>query len=150
MEEPQKGNQFGTFAGVFTPSILTILGVIMFLRSGFVIGQAGILHAILILVLAENHPDRRSDPWLTMPGFRRRFVLSYPQIPLGSCWQIILPRLMWSLWVSKNLRKGKAQGSFFRRQIIFLRPCPQQSWFIQAVRPTCSNSVIWKWLRKSA
>jgi solute carrier family 12 sodium/potassium/chloride transporter 2 len=53
MEEPQKGNQFGTFAGVFTPSILTILGVIMFLRSGFVIGQAGILHAILILVLAE-------------------------------------------------------------------------------------------------
>ncbi|MCF7974838.1 MAG: amino acid permease [Phycisphaerae bacterium] len=51
--EPQKGNQFSTFAGVFTPSILTILGVIMFLRSGFVIGQAGILYAIVILVLAE-------------------------------------------------------------------------------------------------
>lgn len=51
--EPQKGNKFSTFAGVFTPSILTILGVIMFLRSGFVIGQAGILYAILILILAE-------------------------------------------------------------------------------------------------
>lgn len=51
--EPQKGNQFSTFAGVFTPSILTILGVIMFLRAGFVIGQAGIIHAVIILVLAE-------------------------------------------------------------------------------------------------
>lgn len=51
--ESKKGNQFSTFGGVFTPSVLTILGVIMFLRAGFVIGQAGIIHAILILVLAE-------------------------------------------------------------------------------------------------
>ncbi len=51
--EQNKGNQFSTFGGVFTPSILTILGVILFLRAGFVIGQAGILYALLILVLAE-------------------------------------------------------------------------------------------------
>jgi len=49
----QKGNQFGTFAGVFTPSILTILGVIMFLRAGYVIGQAGIIRTILILLAAQ-------------------------------------------------------------------------------------------------
>jgi len=49
----QKGNQFSTFAGVFTPSILTILGVIMFLRAGYVIGQAGIVNTILILCAAE-------------------------------------------------------------------------------------------------
>lgn len=49
----QKGHQFSTFAGVFTPSILTILGVIMFLRAGYVIGQGGIINAILILVIAE-------------------------------------------------------------------------------------------------
>ena len=49
----QKGNQFSTFAGVFTPSILTILGVIMFLRAGYVIGEAGILNTILILCVAE-------------------------------------------------------------------------------------------------
>ncbi|MFC1467747.1 amino acid permease [Verrucomicrobiota bacterium] len=48
-----KGKKFGTFAGVFTPSILTILGVIMFLRAGFVIGEAGIKNAILILLGAE-------------------------------------------------------------------------------------------------
>ncbi|MBN2313826.1 MAG: hypothetical protein JXM79_07840 [Sedimentisphaerales bacterium] len=40
----QKGNQFSTFAGVFTPSILTILGAIMFLRAGYVVGEAGIFN----------------------------------------------------------------------------------------------------------
>ncbi len=48
---PQK---FGTFAGVFTPSILTIFGVIMFMRAGYVVGQAGILQALAILVLAKS------------------------------------------------------------------------------------------------
>ncbi|MFK8038086.1 MAG: hypothetical protein AB8B74_07340 [Crocinitomicaceae bacterium] len=33
--------KYGTFAGVFTPSILTILGVIMYLRMGWVVGHAG-------------------------------------------------------------------------------------------------------------
>ena len=49
----QKGNQFSTFAGVFTPSILTILGVIMFLRAGYVVGEAGVLNTIFILCVAE-------------------------------------------------------------------------------------------------
>ncbi len=47
------GNNLGAFGGVFTPSILTILGVILFMRSGFVIGQAGIFHTILILCLSH-------------------------------------------------------------------------------------------------
>jgi len=49
----RKGNQFSTFAGVFTPSILTILGAIMFLRAGYVVGEAGIINTILILCAAE-------------------------------------------------------------------------------------------------
>lgn len=47
-------NRFGTFGGVFTPSILTIFGVIMFMRSGFVVGQAGIGGALLILLFAKS------------------------------------------------------------------------------------------------
>ncbi len=47
-------NQFGTFTGVFTPSILTILGVIMFMRAPFVIGEAGVFGALLILVVAKT------------------------------------------------------------------------------------------------
>ncbi len=47
-------NRLGTFGGVFTPSILTILGVILFMRAGFVIGQAGIFQALLILLLAKS------------------------------------------------------------------------------------------------
>jgi amino acid transporter len=45
--------RFGTFGGVFTPNVLTILGVIMFLRFGQITGQAGILHALLILLFAK-------------------------------------------------------------------------------------------------
>ena len=45
--------KFGTFAGVFTPSILTILGVIMYMRLGWVVGNAGLLGAIGIIVIAH-------------------------------------------------------------------------------------------------
>ena len=45
--------KFGTFAGVFTPSILTILGVIMYMRLGWVVGNAGLLGAILIIIIAH-------------------------------------------------------------------------------------------------
>ncbi|MGA8203942.1 MAG: amino acid permease [Woeseiaceae bacterium] len=46
-------SRFGTFGGVFTPNVLTILGVIMFLRFGQITGQAGIANAVLILVCAK-------------------------------------------------------------------------------------------------
>ncbi len=46
-------NRFTTFGGVFTPSILTILGVIMFMRANFVVGQAGVIGALVILLIAK-------------------------------------------------------------------------------------------------
>ncbi|MGD8523554.1 MAG: amino acid permease [Desulfobacterales bacterium] len=49
-----KRGTLGTFAGVFTPSILTILGIILFLRLGFVVGSAGLGRALLILCLANG------------------------------------------------------------------------------------------------
>ena len=45
--------KFGTFKGVFTASILTILGVIMFLRLGWVVGHAGLVGALLLVLLAH-------------------------------------------------------------------------------------------------
>ena len=44
----------GTFSGVFTPSILTILGIILFLRLGYVVGNAGLGQALLVLALANG------------------------------------------------------------------------------------------------
>ncbi len=49
----EKTNKFGTFGGVFTPCTLTILGVIMFLRFGIVIGNAGIVYGIAIVLMAK-------------------------------------------------------------------------------------------------
>jgi amino acid transporter len=48
-----KLKKFGTFGGVFTPSILTILGVIMYLRLPWIAGQAGLLVTIGIILLAH-------------------------------------------------------------------------------------------------
>jgi amino acid transporter len=48
-----KTGTLGTFAGVFTPSILTILGIILFLRLGYVVGSAGLARALIIISLAN-------------------------------------------------------------------------------------------------
>lgn len=45
--------KFGMFAGVFTPTVLTILGAIMYLRTGWVVGNAGLVGAIAIILLAH-------------------------------------------------------------------------------------------------
>lgn len=50
---PSSGYSFGTFQGVFVPTILTILGVVMYLRSGWVLGNLG-LPATLIMVTAAT------------------------------------------------------------------------------------------------
>jgi len=52
-DSPPSASRFGTFGGVFTPCTLTILGVIMFLRFGEVVGNAGALHAVLIVLAAK-------------------------------------------------------------------------------------------------
>ncbi len=44
----------GTFGGVFTPSILTILGVIMYLRFGWVVGQVGLVKTLIIVTLSTG------------------------------------------------------------------------------------------------
>ena len=43
---------FGTFAGVFTPTTLTILGVIMYIRQPWVVGNAGVIGALVIVLLS--------------------------------------------------------------------------------------------------
>ena len=53
-EAPQQGGAgFGTFAGVFTPSILTILGVVMYLLLPRVTGQAGLGGTLIIVAVAH-------------------------------------------------------------------------------------------------
>lgn len=48
------GYQFGTFKGVFTPSILTILGVIMYLRTGWVLGHVGLALTLVIVTVSSS------------------------------------------------------------------------------------------------
>jgi potassium/chloride transporter 4/5/6 len=49
----RRDEKLGTFIGVFTPSVLTILGVILYLRTGWVVGSVGLTGAIVIVVIAN-------------------------------------------------------------------------------------------------
>lgn len=51
---PSTKGGLGTFGGVFTPSILTILGVIMYLRFGWVVGNVGLIGTLLIVTLSTG------------------------------------------------------------------------------------------------
>ncbi|KAG7665728.1 uncharacterized protein J8A68_000748 [[Candida] subhashii] len=50
-KEHDKG-KLGTFEGVFLPTSLNVLSILMFLRFGFIIGQMGILGTMFLLVLS--------------------------------------------------------------------------------------------------
>ncbi len=52
--EEKQGYSFGTFKGVYTPSVLTIFGVIMYLRFGWVLGNAGLMGTLLIVTIATS------------------------------------------------------------------------------------------------
>jgi len=49
----KEDGKLGTFAGVFTPSILTILGIILFLRLGYVTGAGGVGRALFTIAVAN-------------------------------------------------------------------------------------------------
>lgn len=51
---PANSSGLGTFGGVYTPSILTILGVIMYLRFGWVVGNVGLLGTLIIVTLSTS------------------------------------------------------------------------------------------------
>ncbi|WP_428264837.1 amino acid permease [Haliangium sp.] len=55
LPSPERSAQarFGTVGGVFTPCVLTILGVIMFMRTGDVVGHVGLWRALVILAMAK-------------------------------------------------------------------------------------------------
>jgi len=46
--------KLGTFIGVFTPTILTILGVIMYLRFGWLVGHLGLIRVLLVVMIANS------------------------------------------------------------------------------------------------
>lgn len=54
MSPSAEKNNLGVFGGVFTPCLLTILGVILFMRANYVVGAVGAYRALLILVFAEG------------------------------------------------------------------------------------------------
>jgi amino acid transporter len=53
MSTTTENKKLGTFLGVYTPTILTILGVIMYLRFGWLVGQLGLARVLVVVLLAN-------------------------------------------------------------------------------------------------
>ncbi|MEM7104046.1 MAG: amino acid permease [Bacteroidota bacterium] len=51
-EKTPQAAKFGTFLGVYMPSLLTILGLIMYLRFGWVVGNIGLGLTFVVVILA--------------------------------------------------------------------------------------------------
>ncbi|KAK9478341.1 amino acid permease-domain-containing protein [Lipomyces japonicus] len=51
-EKEQTVPKMGTFSGVFIPTTLNVLSILMFLRFGFILGQVGVIAMIGILVIS--------------------------------------------------------------------------------------------------
>lgn len=81
-------NKFGTFGGVFTPTTLTILGVIMFLRFDRVVGQSGVLGALVIVLGAKAIT--------TLTSFSVAAISTNTQVKGGGAYFLISRTLGWS------------------------------------------------------
>lgn len=53
-QSKNSNSKLTTFGGVFTPSLLTILGVIMYLRFGWVVGNVGLAGTLIIVTLSTS------------------------------------------------------------------------------------------------
>ncbi|MDT8358610.1 MAG: hypothetical protein RQ758_08940, partial [Methanomicrobiaceae archaeon] len=81
MAEEGEIMRFGTIKGVFVPTLLTILGVIMYLRLGWVVGSVGLLGAWIIIILAFTIT--------TTTALSMASIISNMQIGPGGAYSII-------------------------------------------------------------
>lgn len=51
---PTQAEKLGTYLGVYTPSVLTVLWLVMYLRIVWVVGNVGLEYTILIVLLASS------------------------------------------------------------------------------------------------
>lgn len=54
IEPKSEHKKFGTFIGVYLPSLLTILGLVMYLRFGWVVGNLGLGLTLVVVLLATS------------------------------------------------------------------------------------------------
>lgn len=53
-EVPSDNHKLGTFEGVFIPTTLNVLSILMFLRFGFILCQAGVLGMFGLLIISYS------------------------------------------------------------------------------------------------
>lgn len=65
---------FGTWDGVFTSCLINIFGVIVFLRSGWLVGQAGLVNAVFIVIFTGKLIIKLNISFIALGSFTRFYV----------------------------------------------------------------------------
>ena len=80
---------YNTFEGVFKPTLLTILGAIMYLRVGWVVGNAGLLGGLLVVLTAVS---------ITLAtGLSLSSIATNTRLPAGGPYAMISKALGWEV-----------------------------------------------------
>ena len=139
-----QGGKLGTFAGVFTPSILTILGIILFLRLGFVVGHAGLGRTLIILALANgiylaSHNAFRGFPRAVIVGNFFRSVLS---IPIAILFNTVIGASLAAGWGLPSVFLGSAALYGLGTAVAALVDLALAEWSL-GVAFTYSEPLVW-------
>ena len=122
---PRAPKLYGTFGGVFTPTLLTILGVIMYLRLPWVVGNAGLLGGLLSSRLAvgitpppgcrsrRSPPTRGWGPAVRTPSSRSRS--GSRSAAASGCRSTCPRRWPWRCTSSASARGGTGSSRTTRR-----------------------------------
>lgn len=79
--QSENDGKFGTIKGVFIPDVLQMIGVILFMRLGFVLGHVGILKMSSIIIL--------SALLLTVTGFSLTAIVTNMKMRGGGAYYLI-------------------------------------------------------------
>lgn len=117
---------FGTFTGVFTPTLLTIFGVIMYVRVGWAVGNGGLMGAWLVMLLAMGIT--------TLTGLSLSSIATNTRIGAGGPYAVIARSLGFEVGGSIGVPLSLTRPLGVAMYIIGFPGTPNVDDFIECVR----------------
>ena len=121
----RSGYDFGTFQGVFMPSMLTILGVIMFLRFRWVLGSVGLGGTLVIVTL--------SVAITLLTGLSIAAMATNMRVGGGGAYCLTSPRWASARMVLEALARRRPDARSWNPNVLVLSDAPTSRWHLVVI-----------------